>query len=518
MSESKKEQKFKERELSPIQRFFIICSGADKGIIEQCPTEWNKYTGIGATIFFTGVLAWLSGGYALYTVFRNTNLDTIDSTALFFAIPFGFLWGAVIFNLDRFIVSTFHKSNETVFLKRLGRELLQASPRIILAVIIAITISKPIEIKIFESRLIEQIQQNEIEARKRNQSNFEAINNISGKTQDIAAKEEKNSILQQELADDPLIVKNLLEDLEKVRSELATIQRTNQPKIDNHNQSIRNIRNNPSNYRPIRDAEGNIMYDNNGNIRQSLTQEANSNISSHNVEIGRLRGDINAKQKEVDTINNQIAEERRSYKTQKQAEIDENKQAQRNAEARLDSARVMVSTETAKADTNTKKAFSNNFITQLEALGDLTKITDKDDDIARKKKRTMWWTSLVITLLFLVIELAPILTKLITKRGDYDEILERSDYETMIAQKEIISRKNSEINELLRRAEEAARLSGDVMLQKTRDKLDTELRNNKIILDKIAEYQQELALKAIEKWREDELAKINSSNVTSHTI
>jgi len=88
----------------------------------------------------------------------------------------------------------------------------------------------------------------------------------------------------------------------------------------------------------------------------------------------------------------------------------------------------------------------------------------------------------------------------------------------MIAQKEIISRKNSEINELLQRAEDAARLSGDVMLQKQRDKLETELRNNKIILDKIAEYQQELALLAIEKWREEELAKINSNNVTSHTI
>ena len=56
------------------------------------------------------------------------------------------------------------------------------------------------------------------------------------------------------------------------------------------------------------------------------------------------------------------------------------------------------------------------------------------------------------------------------------------------------------------------------MLQKQKDKLETELRNNKIILDKIAEYQQELALMAIEKWRAEELAKINSDNATSTTI
>jgi hypothetical protein len=51
-----------------------------------------------------------------------------------------------------------------------------------------------------------------------------------------------------------------------------------------------------------------------------------------------------------------------------------------------------------------------------------------------------------------------------------------------------------------------------------KEKLDTELRNNKIILDKIAECQQELALLSIEKWREEELAKINSDNVMNTTI
>jgi hypothetical protein len=60
---------------------------------------------------------------------------------------FGIVWAFLIFNLDRFIVSTIRKRDQ------FSSEFLQASPRIILAIIIAIVISKPLEIKIFEKEI-----------------------------------------------------------------------------------------------------------------------------------------------------------------------------------------------------------------------------------------------------------------------------------------------------------------------------------------------------------------------------
>lgn len=121
-----------------LKQFFIICSGADIKILEECSNgEQNKYAGIGATVFFTAIMAFISSSYALYTVFDN----------VYIAIGFGLLWGLLIFNLDRFIVSTLRK-RETF-----KSELLQASPRIILAVIIAVIISKPLELKIFEKEI-----------------------------------------------------------------------------------------------------------------------------------------------------------------------------------------------------------------------------------------------------------------------------------------------------------------------------------------------------------------------------
>ena len=121
-----------------LKRFFLLCSGVDSDIVNSCSNgEQNKYAGIGATVFFTAVMAFIASSYALYTVFDNPYI----------AIAFGIVWGFLIFNLDRFIVSTIKKRDS--FLD----ELIQASPRIVLAVIIAIVISKPLEIKIFEKEI-----------------------------------------------------------------------------------------------------------------------------------------------------------------------------------------------------------------------------------------------------------------------------------------------------------------------------------------------------------------------------
>ena len=125
-----------------ILRFFLFCSAADVELLEKCPkSELNKYAGVGATVFFTGILACFSGGYALFTAFNSTFLS-------FFL---GIFWGLLVFNLDRFLVSTIKKSKGKL------QEFAQIIPRLLLAVLLSLVISVPLELKIFEQEINESI-------------------------------------------------------------------------------------------------------------------------------------------------------------------------------------------------------------------------------------------------------------------------------------------------------------------------------------------------------------------------
>ena len=128
-----------------ITRFFWFCSGAHIDTLKKYPIEHNKYVGIGATIFFTALFAALSGGYAMYFVFAGSD------TAVIFAILFGLIWGTAIFNMDRYIVSSIDKQGSA------NQQILQASPRILLAIMIGLVISRPLELKIFDKEIRQKL-------------------------------------------------------------------------------------------------------------------------------------------------------------------------------------------------------------------------------------------------------------------------------------------------------------------------------------------------------------------------
>lgn len=162
--------------MNSISRFFWFCSGANFAILKRTPTESNKYVGIGATVFFTGVLAALAAGYALFTVFQN----------LIPAIFFGLLWGMMIFNLDRFIVSSMRKKENA------WAEWKLAIPRLILAVLLALVISKPLELKMFEREINRKLDEKKTEFIAQSKANlakgFPEILEFEGKIDTLKAE------------------------------------------------------------------------------------------------------------------------------------------------------------------------------------------------------------------------------------------------------------------------------------------------------------------------------------------
>lgn len=160
-----------------MNRFLIFCSGANPAVLSECPTEATKYSGIGATILFTALLACCSGGYALFAVFQS----------VWIAIPFGLLWALMIFNLDRVIVSGMRKQ------KSFRQDLLFASPRILLAILLAVVISKPLELRLFEREIQAQL------AKSNNEDYSRTVKAVDSAYGELVRLESQNQILNNEI-------------------------------------------------------------------------------------------------------------------------------------------------------------------------------------------------------------------------------------------------------------------------------------------------------------------------------
>lgn len=310
-----------------LQRFFILCSGADTSILKTCSEgEQNKYAGVGATVFFTAVMALIASSYALYTVFDN----------VYIAVFFGIIWGLLIFNLDRFIVSTIKKRDS------FGSELLQATPRIILAVIIAVVISKPLEMKIFEKEI--------------NQVLLEEKNEMTLANKQQLAQQYTPSI------------EKLNEDIAGLKNEVSTKQAETDALYDIY----------------ISEAEGRAgtMLLGKGPVYKEKREKHDAALA----ELQELKQDNNEK---IKAIEGQIASLNMEY-----AEV------VKNSQPIIDG--------------------FDGLMARINALGKLP-----------------WFPSFFIFLLFLAIETAPIIAKLLAPKGEYDLKLEdeESVVKTWVAQK-----------------------------------------------------------------------------------
>jgi hypothetical protein len=144
-----------------ITRFLWNCAGADSSILARCPhTDGVKFQGVGGVVLATAVLAFASGAYAFYTVFEpktGTALDReLHIPTVFMAVAAGLIWGLVIFNIDRFIVSSTGKGDGTERIT--WKEFYQAIPRLVMAVLLGICISAPLEIRILKPEIDAQLE------------------------------------------------------------------------------------------------------------------------------------------------------------------------------------------------------------------------------------------------------------------------------------------------------------------------------------------------------------------------
>lgn len=392
MEEFKNNTSYPIRNVSGFTKFFWWCSGANQDILIDCPqSEHNKYVGIGATVFFTGVLATLSGGYALFSVFKS----------VYPAIAFGIIWGLVIFNLDRFIVSTLRKD------ELFWNEFKLVLPRLILAIILAIVISKPLELKIFEKEIAQKVEEQQrefaIQAQRKTEQQFNPVMDSLRGEIDLY----KNEIAKVSVARDSLYV--------------------------------------------------------------AFIGEAEGTRGTNKLGKGPV---FKEKKQQYDKIEAEMKELQAKY----QPLIDEREKQILLAKAQRD---------TAVAKAQPAISGYDGLMARLDGLAKLPQTP-----------------SLFIMLLFICIETAPVLSKLFSAKGPYDEKLKNIEHEVELSTIENINYRNHELNKKLT-------LSTNI----DKAQIEQEILNNKESLKVVADAHLELTKELVNDWLEKEKANLKKDKV-----
>lgn len=160
-----------------IVRFLWKAAGGDRYLLERATySDRVKYVCLGGIVFATGAMAGLAGGYAFYTIFepRGSAIDdAISFPTVLASLAFGMVWGLMIFNIDRFIVTSTGKGDGTEAIT--WEELKGALPRIIMGAIIALTISKPVEIRMFKTEIDIKLREKQLEQQTAYQSKVDSV-------------------------------------------------------------------------------------------------------------------------------------------------------------------------------------------------------------------------------------------------------------------------------------------------------------------------------------------------------
>lgn len=446
-----------------IFKLFLWASGADLEILDQAPTDKNKYYGIGGTIVFTALMASFAGGYAFFTAFKDTTLS----------IFFGLFWGALIFNLDRYIVSTFGVGDGKRSISR--QEVIEAFPRLLMAIILGFVISTPLELKIFEKEIKTTVNRLKIEKKEAMIAADSTFYN------DINKRKQERDTINNELNE----LRNNQQQI--VEGSVAYLNQLKQQHISDKRQVEGQLQ--------IAQNNVNRRYQNYINAKRDTTGrfsqgQINSRYTAYRNAIDprdKLRNDLS----EIEDKITQLENDKEAALREQQAQINQEIALLTTRKTSLENAIIRDDTLSSRKQQNYQQIVDSydGFAAHLEALG---KITEEDSSIFYAK-----W---LITLLFIFIEIAPILFKMMTERGPYDDILDRVKHEAKVNQLLLQSNMNQEINTAVK-----------INAEKTEQKLNAELLANKELLESIAKAQAEIAKVAIESWKKEQVKRVKEN-------
>lgn len=466
------------------QKFLWNVAGAETPILEKCQTDHKKFSAIGATILMTAFIALCAGtSAAWYFTQKGAN----DSGAFGWSLVFGFIWATLIFCIDRSLVITLKKKEN----RKSTWWVVPFFSRAALAIIVAFMVSIPLELVIFEDYI------------KGNEENFEA-NQIAILGTQLRSNSGED-VLTKQISDADATLKKLDKESEKLGKDIDGIQmqinkleaakRNPQSKAftdaqSRYNTASQNYKTASSNYNHYRRNHPDAV----SNPYTSQKNSASSAMSAASRDMGMARKAwIEEKQAKIDELtplrDAKIAEKQQkdqSYNTTLTSQLSDKGRAEKAARER----------EIKEASKQEKLANGNHFIRNFQILEYAVWQRDKDGNLTDTTQLMFLW---LVRILFFIVEILPTVVKIVSPIGSYERMVAAEE-------KNLIEYLNSdEYCDMIKNIHKLALSSQEELQQQQHD---TEIDLKKSILDQIKGAQLEVAQLAIEKWKEQEKAKL----------
>ncbi|GAA2079552.1 DUF4407 domain-containing protein [Microbacterium hatanonis] len=130
------------RRRMPWGRRLAVLGGADGAVLDDVPEETPRFVQMFFVLAGTALVSALSMLFALITGVR---------ISVWLAAPLAIVWALIIFNLDRFLTSSMRST------RNFWRLLAIAVPRVVMAALIGIVVAEPLVLQVFQNDIAREV-------------------------------------------------------------------------------------------------------------------------------------------------------------------------------------------------------------------------------------------------------------------------------------------------------------------------------------------------------------------------
>ena len=374
-----------------IYYFFWWIAGAKVEYLKKYETEHEKYFHIGMTIFLTWMLATMGGTYAFYIIFGHIG----------YALMGGLVWGLIIFNLDRYMMVTIKKNGTVLrrmtFGEKFGnfiQEIIPTIPRIVIALILGVLITTPLEVYIFKDQINNNIQSKK-QALVARDMNDTYSNQLKQKNSIQATKKIFEKNMQKSIID----TKNSIDDMDKQIGKLEKrLKEYPNEIITAQKNYYRAIKGEIKGVPPGKGPVANAYLDK----KKGLELDQNKT----KIELKIKKGELSDKSTKLGKLENTLIKQRKIYANE-----------------------ILKLSQQTQVDINSSKN-GIKFDGLISQIGILHSTIDEQK---AKGDNTLYHIHLILMTLIMIFETSPILFKILSSKGAYETEMDSISNKLLIA-------------------------------------------------------------------------------------